>query len=339
MERGYPTTFSASSYSTPRPTNCFHPNCSIPHTISDSFQSRRKVIAHGCRKRGLAVKARAQSFSTPRQTLSSNWDVFDYSGAPPSRLPRFDELDTINMLLRQRIVFLGSQVENASADLLISQLLLLDAEDSKKDIKLFINSPGGSVTAGMGIYDAMKQCKADVSTICLGLAASMGAFLLAAGTKGKRYCMPNARVMIHQPLGAAGGNATDMMIRVREMAFHRNKLNKILSRATGRPLLEIEEDTDRDNFMGAWEAKEYGLVDAVIDDGKPGLVAPIVDASPPPKTRILGPWKVESSKETKQNLPSEERMMRNMKKDGCHYPDKQGNNNEFMDEDKCVGAA
>ncbi|VFQ82226.1 unnamed protein product [Cuscuta campestris] len=316
MESGC-LTFST-PYSTSRPRNLLHSICSIPPTNNDFFQSE---ITLRLRKRRLSVKARAQNFSTARHTLSSNWDVLNYSGAP-SWLPAFEELETTNMLLRQRIVFLGSQVDNATADLVICQLLLLDAQDSKKDIRLFINSPGGSVTAGMGIYDAMKQCKADVSTICLGLAASMGAFLLATGTKGKRYCMPNARVMIHQPLGTAGGNATDMMIRVREMAFHRVKLNKIFSRVTGKPEQEIEVDTDRDNFMNPWEAKEYGLVDAVIDDGKPGLVAPIAEATAPPKTPILGPWKVEGSKNTK-NLPSEERIFQN------GYGGKsKGNNNE-----------
>ncbi|KAK9912545.1 hypothetical protein M0R45_036407 [Rubus argutus] len=205
----------------------------------------------------------------------------------------FEELDTTNMLLRQRIIFLGSQVDDMTADLIISQLLFLDAEDPKKDITLFINSPGGSVTAGMGIYDAMKLCKADVSTVCLGLAASMGAFILASGSKGKRYCMPNSRVMIHQPLGTAGGKATEMGIRIREMAYHKIKLNKILSRITGKPQEQVEEDTDRDNFMNPWEAKDYGLIDEVIDDGKPGLVAPIGDSTPPPRTRVWDMWKVE----------------------------------------------
>ncbi|KAG9129752.1 hypothetical protein Leryth_015449 [Lithospermum erythrorhizon] len=245
-----------------------------------------------------------------KQTLSSNWDVSN-NFASPSWLPRFEELDTTNMLLRQRIVFLGSQIDDMTADFIISQLLFLDAEDQKKDIKLFINSPGGSVTAGLGIYDAMKMCKADVSTICMGLAASMGAFLLASGSKGKRYCMPNSRVMIHQPLGTAGGKATEMSIRIREMAYHKIKLNKILSRVTGQPEEQIELDTDRDNFMNPWEAKEYGLVDEVIDDGKPGLVAPIGDASPPPKTRVWEQWKVEGSKKARKNLPSEERFLQN----------------------------
>ncbi|RWR93902.1 ATP-dependent Clp protease proteolytic subunit 3, chloroplastic [Cinnamomum micranthum f. kanehirae] len=144
----------------------------------------------------------------PRKTLASDWDLSISSVTASPWMPRIEELDTTNMLLRQRIVFLGSQVDSMTADLIISQLLFLDAEDHKKDIKLFINSPGGSVTDGMGIYDAMKLCKADVSTVCLGLAASMGAFLLASGTKGKRFCMPNSRVMIHQPLGTAGGKVS-----------------------------------------------------------------------------------------------------------------------------------
>ncbi|XP_028550394.1 ATP-dependent Clp protease proteolytic subunit 3, chloroplastic-like [Dendrobium catenatum] len=237
-----------------------------------------------------------------RRTISEGWNL---SASGSAWLPRFDELDTTNMLLRQRIVFLGSQVDDITADLIVSQLLFLDAEDQTKDIKLFINSPGGSVTSGMGIYDAMKLCKADVSTVCLGLAASMGAFLLAAGTKGKRFCMPNARVMIHQPLGTAGGRTTDMGLRIREMMYHKVKINKIFSRITGKPEHQIEIDTDRDNFMNPWEAKEYGLVDSVIDDGKPGLVAPIADSTPPPKTRVWDLWKIEGSKKAKKNLPSE----------------------------------
>ncbi|XXG83796.1 hypothetical protein AAC387_Pa10g1472 [Persea americana] len=247
----------------------------------------------------------------PRKTLASDWDLSIASVTASPWMPRIEELDTTNMLLRQRIVFLGSQVDSMTADLIISQLLFLNAEDHKKDIKLFINSPGGSVTDGMGIYDAMKLCKADVSTVCLGLAASMGAFLLASGTKGKRFCMPNSRVMIHQPLGTAGGKTTDMGLRIREMAYHRVKMNKIFSRITGKPEKQIEEDTDRDYFMNAWEAKEYGLVDAVIDDGKPGLVAPIADAIPPPKTRVWNLWKIEGSRKARKNLPSEQKNLQN----------------------------
>lgn len=267
------------------------------------------------RRKPICVKASKSSFdaNSARQTLASNWDVEKFSSFANSAptLPKFEELDTTNMLLRQRIIFLGSQVDDVTADFIISQLLFLDAEDPKKDIKLFINSPGGSVTAGLGIYDAMKLCKADVSTICLGLAASMGAFLLSAGSKGKRFCMPNGRVMIHQPLGTAGGKASEMSIRIREMSYHKIKLNKILSRITGKPLEQVEVDTDRDNFMNAWEAKEYGLVDEVIDDGKPGLVAPLTDASPPPKTRVWDLWKIEGSKKAKNNLPSEHKMLQN----------------------------
>ncbi|KAL2927817.1 ATP-dependent Clp protease proteolytic subunit 3 chloroplastic [Bienertia sinuspersici] len=274
---------------------------SIPSTVSgtntlNSLNQSRSRLIH--------VKAIKGSFE--RHTLSSNWECV---GPPSPWLPRFEELDTTNMLLRQRIIFLGSQIDDTTADFVISQLLLLDAENSSKDIRLFINSPGGSVTAGMGIYDAMKQCKADVSTVCMGLAASMGAFLLASGSKGKRFCMPNSKVMIHQPLGTAGGKATDMSIRIREMAYLKIKLNKILSRVTGKPEEQIEIDTDRDNFMNPWEAKEYGLVDGVIDDGKPGLVAPIGDATPPPKTKVWDLWKIEGSRKARKNLPSEQKIL------------------------------
>lgn len=225
-----------------------------------------------------------------------------------SSFPEYaSEFDPNAMLLRERIVFLGGQVDDNSADAIISQLLLLDAQDSTTDIKLFINSPGGSVTAGMGIYDVMKLCKADISTICFGLAASMGAFLLCAGTKGKRYCMPNARVMIHQPLGGAGGSAIDAALQVREMMYHKVKLNKIMSRLTGKDEKQMEIDTDRDYFMNAWEAVEYGLVDSVIDDGKPGLVAPIGEAKEPPKSRIWDSWTTKEGRE-RRDLPGESRL-------------------------------
>ncbi|CAL1405816.1 unnamed protein product [Linum trigynum] len=266
-----------------------------------------------------ALNSSSRSSITNRRTLSSNWDTVDFSSgaATAPRMPRFEELDTTNMLLRQRIVFLGSEVDDMSADFIISQLLFLDAEDPTKDIRMFINSPGGSVTAGMGIYDAMKVCKADVSTICIGLAASMGALVLAGGTQGKRFCMPNGRVMIHQPHGTAGGKASEMSIRIREMNYHRIKINKILSRATGKAVEQIEADTDRDNYMDAWEAKAYGLIDGVIDDGKPGLVAPIADASPPPKTRIWEYWKIEGTKQAKKSLPSEHRMLQKAYNNGA----------------------
>ncbi|EEF29744.1 ATP-dependent Clp protease proteolytic subunit 3, chloroplastic [Ricinus communis] len=310
MEKGL--SFISVSQSTSSPL-CFsnHKQFLLPTiNTTDSNKAKVSISTNGKRRKPISVKA----VNTRKETLSSNWDVANFSSSfatSSPALPRFEELDTTNMLLRQRIIFLGSQVDDMTADFVISQLLFLDAEDPTKDIKLFINSPGGSVTAGLGIYDAMKLCKADVSTICLGLAASMGAFLLAAGTKGKRFCMPNGRVMIHQPLGTAGGKATEMSIRIREMNYHKIKLNKILSRATGKPVEQIEVDTDRDNFMSAWEAKEYGLIDVVIDDGKPGLVAPLTDASPPPKTRVWDLWKIEGGKKAKKNLPSEHKILRN----------------------------
>lgn len=163
------------------------------------------------------------------------------------------------------------------------------------------------MTAGMGIYDAMKLCKADVSTVCFGLAASMGAFLLAAGTKGKRYCMPNARVMIHQPLGGAGGSAIDVGLQVREMMYHKVKLTKIMARLTGKSEQQIEEDTDRDYFMNSWEAVEYGLVDGVIGDGNPDLVAPIGSVMEPPRAKIWDNWTIKDVKERKL-MPSEETL-------------------------------
>ncbi|KAK1321347.1 hypothetical protein QJS10_CPA03g00489 [Acorus calamus] len=291
------TCLAASSSSFPSP-----PHRDLSSSPSWTRQPQLKPLK---RRPTVAVKAASKSFSG--KTLSEGWGLSEASVGP--WMPRIDELDTTNMLLRQRIVFLGSQVDTMTADFIINQLLFLDAEDQKKDIKLFINSPGGSVTDGMGIYDAMKLCKADVSTVCLGLAASMGAFLLAAGTKGKRYCMPNARVMIHQPLGTAGGKTTDMQLRIREMMYHKVKMNKIFSRITGKPEKQIEMDTDRDNFMNPWEAMEYGLVDAVIDDGKPGLVAPTADATPPPKTRVWDQWKIEGSRKARQNLPSEQNLL------------------------------
>lgn len=216
------------------------------------------------------------------------------------------------MLLRQRIIFLGSPVDDLSADLIISQLLLLDAEDHTKDIKLFINSPGGSITAGMGIYDAMKFCKADISTVCFGLAASMGAFLLAAGTKGKRFCMPNARIMIHQPSGGAGGKATEMGLQIREILYEKIKMNKIMSRITGKSEEQIDEDTKFDYFMSPWEAKDYGILDSIIDEGKLGLVAPMAGAVPPPKSRLWYLWNASGpTRKIMKNLPSEERFIRN----------------------------
>lgn len=172
--------------------------------------------------------------------------------------------DIYSRLLRERIVFLGQQVDNDIANLVVAQLLYLEAEDPEKDIYLYINSPGGSVSAGMGMFDTMNLIRPDVCTICIGLAASMGAFLLSAGAKGKRMSLPNSRIMIHQPLGGAQGQATDIEIQAKEILYLKQKLNHHLAEHTGQPLERIEEDTDRDFFMSSEEAKDYGLIDQVI---------------------------------------------------------------------------
>ena len=172
--------------------------------------------------------------------------------------------DIYSRLLKERIIFLGEEVTDASASVIVAQLLFLESEDPGKDIHLYINSPGGSVTAGMAIYDTMNYIKCDVSTICIGMAASMGAFLLAGGAKGKRYALPNAEVMIHQPSGGAKGQATDIKIVADNILKTKKKLNEMLAANTGKPLEVIEVDTERDNYMTAEEAKEYGLIDSII---------------------------------------------------------------------------
>lgn len=173
--------------------------------------------------------------------------------------------DIYSRLLKDRIIFIGEQIDEHIASLVVAQLLFLEAEGPEKDICIYINSPGGSVTAGMAIYDTMQYIKPDVSTICVGMAASMGAFLLSSGTKGKRYALPNAEIMIHQPLGGVNGQAEDIKIHAEWILKTREKLNRILASNTGQPLDKIEHDTDRDNFMGAEEACQYGLVDKVIE--------------------------------------------------------------------------
>ncbi|WP_308686037.1 ATP-dependent Clp endopeptidase proteolytic subunit ClpP [Stomatobaculum longum] len=172
--------------------------------------------------------------------------------------------DIFSRLLKDRIIFLDEEVNDVSAGLVVAQLLFLESEDPDKDINLYINSPGGSVTAGMAIYDTMQYVKCDVSTICIGMAASMGAFLLSGGTKGKRYALPNAEIMIHQPSGGAQGQETEIRIVAEQILKTRNKLNEILAANTGRDLEVIARDTERDNYMTAAEAKEYGLIDEVI---------------------------------------------------------------------------
>lgn len=172
--------------------------------------------------------------------------------------------DIYSRLLKDRIIFIGEQIDEHLASLVVAQLLFLEAEDPEKDICIYINSPGGSVTAGMAIYDTMQYIKPDVSTICIGMAASMGAFLLSSGTKGKRFALPNAEIMIHQPLGGVNGQAEDIKIHAEWILKTREKLNKILAANTGQSLERIDKDTDRDNFMGAEEAAAYGLIDKVI---------------------------------------------------------------------------
>ena len=173
--------------------------------------------------------------------------------------------DIYSRLLKDRIIFLGEEVNDVSANLIVAQLLFLESEDPGKDSHLYINSPGGSVTAGMAIYDTMQYIKCDVSTICMGMAASMGAFLLAGGTKGKRLALPNAEIMIHQPSGGAQGQATEIKIVADHILKTKKKLNEILSANTGQPLERVEIDTERDNYMSAQEAVEYGLIDHVIE--------------------------------------------------------------------------
>jgi len=173
--------------------------------------------------------------------------------------------DIYSRLLRERIVFLGQQVDSDLANLIVAQMLFLEAEDPEKDIYLYINSPGGSVMAGLGIFDTIKHIRPDVCTICVGLAASMGAFLLSAGAKGKRMSLPHSRIMIHQPLGGAQGQAADIEIQAKEILYHKRRLNEWLSEHTGQPLERIEQDTERDFFMSAAEAMSYGLIDQVID--------------------------------------------------------------------------
>lgn len=211
-------------------------------------------------------------------SLSRNYEITNlrksniYSQLPSNVVPMVVEqsgmgeraFDIYSRLLRERIVFLGTPVDDNVADSIVAQMLFLDAEDPEKDIQLYINSPGGSVTAGMAIYDTMQQIRPDVATICYGLAASMGAFLLAGGAQGKRMALPSSRIMIHQPLGGAQGQAVDIEIQAREILYHKNRLNELLAEHTGKPFERIEADTERDFFMSAEEAKNYGLIDQVI---------------------------------------------------------------------------
>ena len=206
--------------------------------------------------------------------MSSAADDFAHAAVKANLVPMVVEqtsrgeraYDIFSRLLKDRVVFLGGPVEDNMANLLVAQFLFLESENPDKDIHLYINSPGGAVTAGMSIYDTMQFIKPDVSTVCLGQAASMGALLLAGGAHGKRYCLPNSRVMIHQPLGGYQGQASDIDIHAREILSIRERLNQILSHHTGQPLEKVQQDTDRDNFLSPEAAVEYGMVDAVIRD-------------------------------------------------------------------------
>ena len=208
----------------------------------------------------------------PQATIATTAPV-----AAPGVLPTVVEqsgrgdraFDIYSRLLRERIIFLGTGIDDQVADALVAQLLFLEAEDPEKDIQIYINSPGGSVTAGLAIYDTMQQVAPDVVTICYGLAASMGAFLLSGGTKGKRLALPNARIMIHQPLGGAQGQAVDIEIQAKEILFLKDTLNGLMAEHTGQPLEKIAEDTDRDYFLSPAEAVQYGLIDRVVEDGAP----------------------------------------------------------------------
>ena len=205
--------------------------------------------------------------SDRRSELSS--EIYNAGGLVPMVVEQTSRgersFDIYSRLLKENVIFLVGQVEDYMANLVVAQLLYLESENPEKDIHLYINSPGGSVTAGMAIYDTMQFIKPDVSTMCIGQAASMGALLLTGGAKGKRYCLPNSRMMIHQPLGGYQGQATDIEIHAREILDMKKKLNEIMAYHTGRPIEEVEKDTDRDNFLTANEAVEYGLVDQVID--------------------------------------------------------------------------
>ena len=208
--------------------------------------------------------------ATIRHPVHSHWGPSGSPGVLPTVVEQSGKgdraFDIYSRLLRERISFLGTGIDDQVADSLVAQLLFLEAEDPQKDIQIYVNSPGGSVTAGLAIYDTMQQVSPDVVTICYGLAASMGAFLLSGGTKGKRLALPSARIMIHQPLGGAQGQAVDIEIQAKEILYLKDTLNRLMAEHTGQPLEKITEDTDRDYFLSPVEAVEYGLIDQVVTD-------------------------------------------------------------------------
>ncbi|MDA0718048.1 MAG: ATP-dependent Clp endopeptidase proteolytic subunit ClpP [Cyanobacteria bacterium] len=215
--------------------------------------------------------------ATLRHPVHSSWSPSGSPGGVPTVVEQSGKgdraFDIYSRLLRERIIFLGTGIDDQVADSLVAQLLFLEAEDPEKDIQIYLNSPGGSVTAGLAIYDTMQQVSPDVVTICYGLAASMGAFLLSGGTKGKRLALPNARIMIHQPLGGAQGQAVDIEIQAKEILFLKDTLNGLMAEHTGQPLEKITEDTERDYFLSPAEAVEYGLIDRVVTDSPAATAA------------------------------------------------------------------
>jgi ATP-dependent Clp protease protease subunit len=227
-------------------------NASSPHPIENRWRGQRPEAT-------IAAAASTAPMAAPGVLPT----VVEQSGRGERAF------DIYSRLLRERIIFLGTGIDDQVADALVAQLLFLEAEDPEKDIQIYINSPGGSVTAGLAIYDTMQQVAPDVVTICYGLAASMGAFLLSGGTKGKRLALPNARIMIHQPLGGAQGQAVDIEIQAKEILFLKDTLNGLMAEHTGQPLEKIAEDTDRDYFLSPAEAVQYGLIDRVVEDGAP----------------------------------------------------------------------
>ncbi|KAH6799765.1 hypothetical protein C2S51_036249 [Perilla frutescens var. frutescens] len=271
--------FNSASLSLSSP-NPFSSSSSSAKTISLPFQPLRSRKLKNSNLRSSSAKAMysPEFYAPERSSRNGIWSIRDdllvpsspyfpaYAqggqGPPPMMQERF--MSVISQLFQHRIIRCGGAVDDDMANIIVAQLLYLDAVDPTKDIVMYVNSPGGSVTAGMAIFDTMRHIRPDVSTVCVGLAASMGAFLLSAGTKGKRYSLPNSRIMIHQPLGGAQGGQTDIDIQANEMLHHKANLNGYLAYHTGQSLEKINQDTDRDFFMSAKEAKEYGLIDGVI---------------------------------------------------------------------------
>lgn len=250
-----------------------------------SLANVSKVAFGHSRGSGSLPYASQTHFSAVGSLLNATEDRFELSSAfesmplatqTPSVAQKAAEADVMGLLLRERIVFLGCSLDDFAADAIISQLLLLDAQDPSKDIRLFINSSGGSISAAMGVFDAIQLCRAPVSTIAFGFAASTAAILLAAGSKGKRLAMPNARIMLHQPMGGASGQAIDVEIQAKEIMYHKTNVTRILSEITGRTYEQVQEDIDRDRYLSPLEALEYGIIDGVIDKD---AIIPLVPVS------------------------------------------------------------